>query len=55
MLMGLGTLKPFSSPGPHGRHLPKNGMTNKKYGEDHNMSTRQASKARRGEKWNPSK
>ena len=48
------TAKPImsSSPGARGRHLPKNGITNKKYAEDHGISIRQASRARRNEKWN---
>ena len=50
--MGLKKLKPVSAPGPHGRHLPKNGITNKNYADDKGITIRQASKARRGEKWN---
>ena len=41
-----------TSPGPRGRHIPKNGMANSKYAKDHGITTRQASKQRRGEKWN---
>ena len=49
--MGLKALKPVSSPGPKGRHCPKHGMTNKKYAEDHGITVRAASRARRGESW----
>lgn len=53
--MGLKDVKlQFKSSGPTGRHLPKNGITNKKYAADHNVSVRQASKLRRNEKWNQS-
>lgn len=45
----------MSHPGPMGRHRPKNGITNKKYADDHGITPRQASKARRNEKWNDSK
>lgn len=50
--MGLGQLMPVTNAGARGRHLPKNGVTNKKYAEDHGITPRQASKKRRTEKWN---